>query len=343
MDGTIRLSVRERKMLIEQVRRGEDRRPARRAHVLLLLDEQWTVREIAEALFCSFDLISAVRRAFQAGGVQAALAADSAPPHVPAWYTAVQQWLLSATPRDFGFFRSRWSCECLSTLLAEKRGLRISGETVRRALHRMGLVWRRPRPVVGPRDPQHAVKMRRIRRLLRRRPPDEVAVFADEVQIDLNPKIGSCWMPRGEQATVVTPGDNQRRHLAASLVVGTGRVLASPPGTRRNTDLFLGHLQDLCRRLRAWRTIHVLCDNASFHQSRQLREWLAAKRGRMVLHYLPARAPQENGVERVFWRLHEEVTRNHRCRSLDELLREVHDWFEDRYCYPSLPEYALAG
>ena len=344
MDGTIRLSPTERKMLIGLVQRGEEHRQVRRAHVLLLLAARWSVREIAHALFCSFELIATVRQGFTAGGVSAALAAESQPaPRLPAWYAVVQQWILSHTPQDFGFCRSRWSCEALALLLKEQRGLRVCGETVRRALHRLGLVWRRPRPVVGPRDPQHAAKMRRLRRLLLRLPPGEGAVFADEVQIDLNPKLGSCWMPRGEQAQVVTPGDNQRRHVAASLVVGTGRVLASLPGTRRNTDLFLAHLQDLCRRLRSWRTIHVLCDNASFHQSRRLQDWLATKQGRLKLHYLPARAPQENRVEQVFWRLHEEVTRNHRCRSMAELLTEVYDWFHERYCYTSIADYALAG
>ena len=58
-------------------------------------------------------------------------------------------------------------------------------------------------------------------------PPDEVAVFQDEVQLDLNPKIGSAWMLKGFQAEVVTPGDNDRRHLAASVVAGSGTLVVS--------------------------------------------------------------------------------------------------------------------
>ena len=30
--------------------------------------------------------------------------------------------------------------------------------------------------------------------------------------------------------------------------------------------------------------------------------------------------------ERIWWHLHEDLTRNHRCRSLDELLAQVYDW-----------------
>lgn len=344
MDGSIRLSAAERKALLQLVHRGSDVREARRAHALLLLAHRWSVRRIAEALFASADLVCAVRRRFQEGGVAAALADDAArTKRVPRWHLTVQRWLLARTPRDFGFFRARWSCAILAALLRERCGLRLSRESVRRAVHDLGFAWRRPRPVVGPKDPLHRAKMQRLRRLLRTLPADEVAVFQDEVQIDLNPKIGSCWMERGRQQAVVTPGDNEQRHVAASLVVQTGRLLVSAPGRRRNTDLFLAHLEDLCRRLRAWKRIHVIADNASFHKNRRVAAWLAAKRGRVVLHYLPCRAPQENPIERVFWRLHEDVTRNHRCGSIKELLNEVHAWCAERHFYNSVADHALAA
>jgi hypothetical protein len=88
-----------------------------------------------------------------------------------------------------------------------------------------------PRPVLGPCDPERERKLREIRDLLAGLPANEVAVFQDEVDVHLNPKIGSCWMERGNQAEVVTPGQNVKRHLAGSLVWGTGG-LPSPPRRR---------------------------------------------------------------------------------------------------------------
>ena len=38
-------------------------------------------------------------------------------------------------------------------------------------------------------------------------------MFQDEVDLNLNPDIGCMWMPRGEQAEVVTPGTNVKRYL----------------------------------------------------------------------------------------------------------------------------------
>lgn len=95
--------------------------------------------------------------------------------------------------------------------------MQVSRETVRRRLHADNLVWRRPRPVLGPQDSQRAAKLRKIRALLRHLPSDETAVFEDEVDVNTNPKICSMWMRRGQQAEVVAPGTNTKRYLAGSL------------------------------------------------------------------------------------------------------------------------------
>jgi hypothetical protein len=82
----------------------------------------------------------------------------------------------------------------------------------------LGFVWRRPRPVVGPVDPDHVQKLARIQELLRTLASNETAVFQAEVDLHLNPNIGACWMPKGQQAEVATPGNNVKRHVAGSLV-----------------------------------------------------------------------------------------------------------------------------
>jgi len=133
-------------------------------------------------------------------------------------------------------------------------------------LHQQDFVWRRPRPVLGPKDPQRSQRLRKIRALLRDLPADEVAVFQDEADVNTNPKIGSMWMRRGQQTEVVTPGVNTKRYLAGSMNWRTGEVSLSEPASQRNADLFLSHLDELRRRFRRYRRIHVICDNAAFHK-----------------------------------------------------------------------------
>ncbi len=329
MGGSIWLTVEEGKALRRVYRSGTAGRAVRRAHIVLLLAKGKSYREIQGVLLCGCDLIAECVRRFRLGGVAALLSeAEPAAEPTPEWLVRVGHWVLTRTPRDFGYARSRWSCECLAEVLAWETGIRLSRGAIRRGLHQLQMAWRRPRPVVGPEDPQHAEKLAAIQALLTDLPPDETAVFQDEVDVHLNPEIGSCWMIRGEQAEVQTPGNNQKRHLAGSLHWRTGTLLLSPPGTQRNADLFLTHLEHLRKTLRRYRTIHVICDNAKFHGSRKVQEYLYQWRGRIEIRFLPKYAPETNPIERVWWRLHEAITRNHRCGSIEELLEQVDQWLD---------------
>jgi putative transposase len=344
MDGSIQLSATERKTLLQVYRRGTGP-GSRRAQIVLLLDDGWSVREVRRATFASFDWIQDVARRYRSGGISAVVDDALARAPMPPWLARVAEWVLRATPEDFGYFRQRWSCETLAEVLAWETGVRRSAEAIRRGLRRLGFVWRRPRPVVGPVDPEHGDKLRRIQRLLASLPADETAVFQDEVDVHLNPKIGSCWMLRGQQAEVRTPGNNEKRHLAGSLVWRTGTLIVSPVGRRRNAQLFVHHLDDLRRRLRGFRRIHVICDNAAFHRSRLVLEFLRKWGHRIVLHFLPKYAPKTNPIERVWWQLHEILTRNHRCSTIDELVRNIYDWINTDRCFynQELAHYATAA
>jgi len=121
----------------------------------------------------------------------------------------IVRWVVTLAPLDFGFARSRWTCDAVALVLRENHGVRVSRETVRRRLREADLVWRRHRPVVRRRDPERTAKLAALRELLQNLPADETAVFMDEVEVHTNPKIGSMWMRRGDQATVETPADNE--------------------------------------------------------------------------------------------------------------------------------------
>ena len=245
------------------------------------------------------------------------------------------QWVLTLSPAGFRFTRSRWSCEAVAVVLREDYRVRVGRETVRLWLRDAGLVWRRPRPTIRPKDPGREAKLRALRTLLHHLPAGETAVFMDEVDVNLNPKVGCMWMRRGRQAAVETPGTNERRYLAGSIHWRTGRVFLTEgkPREGRSAALFCRHLDDLRRAFRHYKVIHVLCDNAGTHTvegSKLVRSYLTEWGHRVKVHYLPKYSPDTNPIERVWWRLHEAVTRNHRCQTMQELLDLTFDWFETR-------------
>jgi transposase len=333
---SIHLTPADRQVLLGHYRRSADPDVRLRAHILLLLDAGHPWATVSAVLFCSLSTISRWKRRFEAEGVNAVYGRPlGRRSGIHVWAALVVRWVLTLSPADFRFARSRWSCEAAAVVLREDYRVQVGRETVRLWLRASGLVWRRPRPVIRPKDPDREQKLAALRALLGTLPADETAVFMDEVDVNLNPKVGCQWMRRGEQAAVETPGDNDKRYLAGSIHWRTGRVILTKgrPREGRSAALFCRHLDDLRRAFRHYRVIHVICDNAGFHKpdrSKAVRKYLGEWSGRVVLHYLPTYSPDCNPVERVWWRLHEAVTRNHRCRTMDELLDLTFDWFETR-------------
>ena len=100
----------------------------------------------------------------------------------------------------------------------------VSGETVRRWRHELGWVWKRAKLRAKDDDPQRVEKLARIRDALEQLRAGMALFFADEFDISLLAKVGSQWRPQGEQVEVMTPGTNEKRHLAGALILTTGTL-----------------------------------------------------------------------------------------------------------------------
>jgi putative transposase len=334
MIRSICLSPEQRATVLDRYRSDPEPEVRFRSHILLLLNDGHSWATVASLLFCSSRTIDRWVKRFHAEGMEG-LGGHKPGRHfrfTADWIAVVVEWVTETVPRDFGFLRSRWSCGTLALLIRESKGVVVGRETIRRWLHNGGLVYRRPRPVLGPTDGQRELKLAALRKLLAELPDNETAVFQDEVDINTNPKIGSMWMAKGHQATVSTPGNNEKRYLSGSIHWRTGQVFITEgrPKQGRDTALFLTHLDDLRSRLRRYTKIHVICDNAKCHTSEAVAVYLYEHRDRIDLHFLPAYSPDCNPIERVWWHLHDQVTRNHRCQSMQELLDLTFAWLNGR-------------
>ena len=233
--------------------------------------------------------------------------------------------LLDHSPQDYGWARPTWTQELMARQLEAMTHVRVSASTVGRMLQDLGARWGMPRPTVecpwAPRAKRR--RLRAIEALLRERPPGEEVFYEDEVDIHLNPRIGRDWMLPGRQKEVRTPGQNQKHYLAGALHTRTQQVLWVGNG-RKNSYLFLLLLRRLREAFPRAKKLHLILDNYGIHSSRVVQRALAQEfKGRIVLHFLPPYSPQYNRIEHLWRELHANVTRNHRCKTLPELLRRV--------------------
>jgi hypothetical protein len=98
----------------------------------------------------------------------------------------------------------------------------VSGETVRRWRHELGWVWKRAKLRAQEDDPPRVEQLARIRYAFAQLRTGVALFFADDLAISWLAKVGYHWRPKGEQVEVMTPGTNEKRHVAGALPLPTG-------------------------------------------------------------------------------------------------------------------------
>lgn len=251
-------------------------------------------------------------------------------------FRRVVRCLVDQSPQDYGYIRPTWTRELLAAVAAEQTRILVSVCVMGRVLRAIGARRGRPKPVVegSLSERQQRRRLAFIRELIAELPTDEVAVYEDEVDIHLNPKIGIDWMNHGTQKLVMTPGVNQKAYLAGTLDARDGTLLWVGD-VKKNSGLFVQMLDKLEQHYTTARRIHVILDNYGIHKSHEVAR--ALKRlPRIQLHFLPPYCPDENKIERVWQDLHANVTRNHRhsdmpslCAAVAAYLNYASPWTKD--------------
>jgi putative transposase len=327
----LRLAVKER--LAKNLCRCRDAGSRTRYLIILKLDAGRKPEVIAEYLGVHRDSVYRVARRFRDCGELGLLdrRVNNGPGKLTGDYLSTLDRLVRGSPQDHGHRRPTWTRELLLATMLKLGYQKVHVATLSRALALIRARRGRPRPTVGCPWSRRRKNRRlsKIRQLIAGLPKGEVAVYEDEVDIHLNPKIGYDWMGYGQQKEVLTPGKNRKRYLAGALDVRTG-VLHYVEGEKKDSWLFVQLLGQLYRHYKRAKVIHVILDNYGIHDSKLVAWGLLQAKGRIKLHFLPPSCPNDNKIERVWEDLHAEVTRNHTCPDIDSLLAEVRDYLQRR-------------
>jgi transposase len=223
--------------------------------------------------------------------------------------------------------------ELLAREIEKEIGIRLSPSHIRALLLEMGCRRGRPRP--GLRIPVRGRRriLAQISRVVGRSSSRQEVFYIDEADVDLNPRIGSCYTRKGRQMIVLTPGKNQKRYLAGALNARTGRVIHAE-SLRKNSSLFLALLERLSAAYRRAEKLHLILDNYIIHKSRQTLKWMAQFGDRIVLHFLPPYSPEHNVIERLWKQMHDHVTRNHRHTTMNSLMAAIYEFLDSVQPFP---------
>ena len=217
----------------------------------------------------------------------------------------------------------RWTLKRLVGFVRERFGPTCCRETIRAALHRLGLSWKKAKKLLGRACPQRRQAfVERLEGVLAGAQRDQhLLVYLDEAHIHQDADLGHGWGERGRRFHVAStsPGLSAKISFYGLYLYNEGQVRLWPY-VRANGE----YTVDVLRRLRAEapeRKLIVLWDGAPYHRAKAVRA-VACELG-IELVPLPGYSPDLMPVEALWRWLREDVTYHHCHTSPEDLTRRV--------------------
>ncbi len=327
----VRALTPEERATLEAGLRSRDAFVLRRCQLVLGSAAREPVPVLAKRVGRTERNVHAVLDACEARGRDSLQRRSSRPHTIHVAFPAAQAGSLKALrhqgPRTFGKPTSLWTLE-LAADISFEQGLtseRVTGETIRATLVRLGVRWQRAKDWITSPDPEYGRKKARARRIrLAQTHPEWVLAFEDEgwwsrlahpalhawatpdhplrlveqsgARDDPDPKALACY---GLLLRWWDRGPSQDPHEESWLRFVDGRPVSSV--TTQFLDWSCAKLATAGKR-----ALLLVWDNASWHLSKAVRDWIRAhhrrvreiRQGvRIVPCLLPIKSPWLNPIE----------------------------------------------
>jgi len=320
MDTAIKLTQVERlelnKRATSRTGRAED---ARRARLVLFLQEGLSWAEIGKRLACNDAFISRWSKRFCAEGLAGLYSRHAGQPASKLDARLEAKILTYTTKRKPLDGSTHWS--------TRKLAMEVGGVS-----HMMvARVWAK-----------HGLKPHRLERYLASDDPDFETKAADIIGLYLNPPAHAAVFCVDEKTAIqaldrldpvlpLSPGRFERhgfeyyRHGTLSLYAAfntkTGEVLGKT-ATRHTSAEFVAFLADVLAHQPKRKEIHVICDNLSAHKTKRVEQFLV-EHPNVHLHYNPTYSSWLNQVELWFAKIERDVIARGIFTSLTDLKRKL--------------------
>lgn len=143
---------------------------------------------------------------------------------------------------------------------------------------------------------------------------------------------------KGEQQKIFHKGLNEKINAFITLLYPSNKIKFKISKSRTSTD-FIDHLRNIgsyIKKSKIKRFI-LVTDNASFHVSRQTKQFIDNQLDWLTVIFLPKRSPNLNLVEtRVNRNLKKDVCANHNYVTEENLVKAVRRYLRCIGCWPKL-------
>jgi len=294
-------------------------RDAYKINVIILLATGWSVESISAALLISDETIRQYKNAYQTGGIKKLLKTKYVGSNCKLkkhQRNMLQKELDSAiyltTSQAIEFVKKRF-------------GVNYSVSGMNHLLHKLGYTYKKPKLVPGKGDKEKQEDfLAHYELFMASKAGNEAVYFMDGVHPEHNTLAAYGWIRKGEERKLKSNTGRQRINLHGAINIET-LELEIIEGDRINSESTLALLRKIEESCVYARKIHVILDNARYHYSRVVREYL--RNSRINLVFLPPYSPHLNLIERLWKLFKKKVLYNRYYEKFKDFKKACQDFF----------------
>ena len=266
---------------------------AYKIHAIILLGSEWSIEEVVEALFLDDETIRSYFEKYKHGGLLE-LAETNYKGSVSK-LTPEQQSQLCAELDNQVYLTTKQVCIYVKTIF----GTQYTESGMADLLKRLGYVYKKPKLVPGnPNKEDQELFVRFYLDFMNKKRDDEVAFFMDAMHPTHNAQAAYGWFKKGIHKELQTNTGRDRLNIHGAMNVETCETTTIITEDSIDSNTTIDLLKTL-ETLYYWATtIYVILDNAKYHFSGSVIEYLKTSKVKLV--FLPAYSPELNLIERLW-------------------------------------------
>ena len=216
----------------------------------------------------------------------------------------IEEWLkntiLGSTPVKFGYDTNLWTCTIIANLLKQEFNIDVSDSTIRLHLKAMNFSCQKHEYQdlkMDDKDVDNFLnnKFPIIQQVAQKIDAD--IAFEDEAGVGVMTRHGKTWGLRGK-TPVVKVNMVRGGYNVLSAVTAQGGMDYLIKDETINGSNYIEFLEQLIEDRD--RPLILLVDHATFHKSKEVRQYVRANRKKLRVFFLPKRAPAYNPDEQVW-------------------------------------------
>jgi transposase len=278
-----------------RVAKQKNAKEAYKINAVILLGSDWSIEEVVEALLLDDETLRNYVLKYREGGLKKLL----------------ETFHLGSNPKLSDDQLSNLCVELENKLYVSTKEIcvyvkrefdtdyTISGMTD--LLHRLDYVYKKPKLVPANSDKEaQEIFVQQFNEFMKNKKDTEAVFFMDAVHPVHNSLAGYGWIKKGKDRELKSNAGRNRLNIHGAMNAETYETTIISSEDSINTESTLQLFEYLEHLYPVATMIYIILDNAKYHFSEAVQEWL--KNSRIKLVFLPAYSPELNLIERL-WKI----------------------------------------